>query len=108
MVAAGQEIGKAGATGCVLVPSLDFLVLRLTNLTGAASYVFETTDGGPYGFNGIQGVIDPFGWEETEVTDPWAWRYLGWSDPNGLAPGVSGPGAFSIDLWRDGGPPTVE
>ena len=89
-VAAGQEIGKAGATGCVMVPSLNFLVLRLTNLTAATAYTFETTDGGAYGFNGIQGVIDPFGWAAPLGTDPWSFRYLGWSDPNGFAPGVSG------------------
>jgi hypothetical protein len=108
VVVQGQQIGTAGPQGCPAINTLDFLVVRSTNLTGAGSYTFQTTLG-EYGINGIQGIIDPFGWGAPKGADPWAYRFIGHVDPYGYAPGVTDPGAFSIDLWLPGEvPPTVQ
>jgi hypothetical protein len=109
MVKRGQEIGQSGQSGCQAVPSLGFVVLRLTNLTGALEVPFQTESAGNYGFDGVQGAIDPFGWGAPDGSDPW-----------GSTPGMVGPpgteiclypnaGAFSIDLWQPGeAPPAVQ
>jgi hypothetical protein len=111
VVQQGQVIGQVGDTGCATGSQLGFAVLRLTNLSGARSYVFSTTPMG-YGVNGIQGAIDPFGWKEPPdaspwSTDPWAWYFEGFTADT-YAPGVLDPGAWSINLWLSGEqPPTI-
>src|SRR5262249_1684833 len=107
VVIRGQKIAEAGGSGVIGgQPIYGFLVLRLTNLTGARSYVFQPLDYS-MGFNGAQGTIDPFGWAAPTGVDPWAYRYIGFKDPWGYAAGVTDPGAFSIALWRPGAaPPT--
>jgi hypothetical protein len=88
------------------LPALRFVVLRTTNLTGAIGYNFELVDAGPYGFNGIQGAIDPFGWNAPAGWDPWGSTVFDAGTP--AAPcGYGSPGAFSIDLWLLGQTPTL-
>ncbi len=107
VVAAGQEIGKAGATGCIQHSSLTFLVVRLTNITGAHAYTFATTDAGLYGINGIQGIIRSLRVDQRPRWTPGLWMYVGYPDPD-IPPPVTDPGAFSINLWIPGqAPPTV-
>jgi hypothetical protein len=109
VVSRGQEIGKSGSTGCPDVMGLRFLVLRLTNLAGAGSVAFALEAEGPYGFDGIQGAIDPFGWAAPEGIDPWGYRFIGAPAPPEAPCGYQDPGAFSIDLWLPGeAPPTVQ
>jgi len=100
-VPGGQKIGEAGNTGCSGGNHLHLGVLRLTNLSGYRSYAFQTTPD-VYGVNGIQWVIDPFGWAAPKHIDPWAWKFLEYqADANSL----KDPGAFSINLWRSGEAP---
>jgi murein DD-endopeptidase MepM/ murein hydrolase activator NlpD len=102
LVTKGTVLGKAGNTGCSGGNHLHFGVLRTTNLSGARSYAFELTPDG-YGVNGIQGIIDPFGWQAPANVDPYAWMMLGSVDPKNA---VKEPGAFSIKLWQGAHPPS--
>jgi murein DD-endopeptidase MepM/ murein hydrolase activator NlpD len=114
----GDPVALAGSTGCSSQPNLEFRVYRLTNLSGGRSYAFQATPDGPYGVNGEQGVIDPFGWNAPKGNDPYAYRFLSTAgpqnmatvDPNGVAlpPGIHDVGAFSLNLWLPGAaPPTI-
>jgi hypothetical protein len=108
IVARGEEIGQSGSGGCPSRPALRFIVLRLTNLTSAYAYTFETEPGDPSGFNGIQGAVDPFGWGAPEGVDPWAHDFTSDAAAPGSPCGYGIPGAFSIDLWLPGeAPPAV-
>jgi len=100
-----QRLGSSGRSGCG-APALRFVVLHLTNIVSAAAYPFAAEDAGPYGFNGVQGAIDPFGWGVPAYVDPWGFFFHGGVDAGGLACGLTDPGAFSIDLWKpDAAPP---
>lgn len=106
----GQELGKAGTTGCSSGDHLHFSVSRLSNLSGHRFHDFRLQDTG-YGVNGIRGIIDPFGWAAPQHIDPWAWKYLNGKsyadDYEGLIQ-VQSPGAFSIRLWREGEAPPFQ
>ena len=99
----GEVIAYSGTSGCSSGPHLDLSVIRLTNLSGARSYEFATTPHG-CGVNGVQGVIDPFGWSAPKQVDPWAWKSLGGQQPCSPAPKME-LGAFSIYLWIPGQAP---
>ena len=117
----GDFIARVGNTGCSGNPHLDLSIFRLTNLTGVRSYTFQAlplnandppSDAmhNKSGVNGSQGVIDPFGWSAPSEIDPYAWKFIGFSDPsfpNSLIPNLTEPGAYSIKLWKPGQePPT--
>ncbi|MFP7721749.1 M23 family metallopeptidase [Lysobacter sp. A3-1-A15] len=110
IVQRGQELGKNGTTGCSSGDHLHFGVWRLTNLSGHRFHDFRLQDTG-YGVNGLRGTIDPFGWAAPSHIDPWAWRYLNgntyWDDFESTI-AVANPGAFSINLWREGETPPFE
>lgn len=101
----GDLVGIVGNSGTQAKPGqnihLDFQVLRLTNLTSVRSYTFQAQNSPSslYGHNGRAGIIDPFGWAGPQQIDPGAWMFIGFTDPNG-SPGVTDPGAFSINLWE--------
>ena len=113
----GERIARNGNTGCSSEPHLDFSVLRTSNLTGIGRYAFHAlpvnandAPGFPnvYGVNGVQGAIDPFGWAAPKEIDPYAWRFINFSDssfPNSQIPGLTEPGAYSINLWIPGHAP---
>lgn len=102
-VTRGQVLGKAGNTGCSGGNHLHISVLRTTNLSAARSYAIEFTPDG-FGINGIQGIIDPFGWTAPAQIDPWAWMQLGSVDDRNA---IKEPGAFSIKLWDGAQPPST-
>jgi hypothetical protein len=106
-VVQGQEIAKTGNSGCAGGSTLRLLTFRLTNLTGARAYTFQAAHTFQ-GFNGAQGLISPFGWGAPQGSDPYAWMFIGYQDPNGYAPGVMDPGAFSIALFLPGQAPPHE
>lgn len=110
VVERGQELGKIGTTGCSGGNHLHLGVWRLTNLSGHRFHDFRVQDTG-YGVNGIRGIIDPFGWAAPEHIDPWAWKYQNgtayWDDYDHTI-AVRNPGAFSINLWREGEAPPLE
>ncbi len=107
----GDVVGIMGESGTSATDGsnihLDFQVVRLTNLTGARQYVFQPNIAvQSYGFNGWQGIIDPFGWAAPQGVDPGAWKFLGFTDPQS-PPEITDLGAFSINLWQPGvTPPT--
>lgn len=90
-------VGNSGTQGGAI--HLHFQVVRLTNLTGARSYVFAPVDGG-YGFNGWQGIIDPFGWAGKPTVDPGATKFIGYTDPSNSPSNITDLGAYSINLWK--------
>lgn len=89
-------VGNSGTNGGAI--HLDFQVVRLTNLTGARSYVFAPVNGG-YGFNGWQGIIDPFGWAGAKGVDPGAVKFIGYTDLGNTPANITDLGAYSINLW---------
>jgi hypothetical protein len=107
----GDVVGIMGESGTGVTDGsnihLDFQVVRLTNLTGVRQYVFApSTAVSSYGFNGWQGIIDPFAWAAPQGVDPGAWKFIGYTDPQS-PPEVTDLGAFSINLWTSGvTPPT--
>jgi hypothetical protein len=108
MVARGQLLGKTGKAGCITDSTFQLFTLRETNLTGARAYTFATLENTWWGFNGPQGLIDPFGWGAPEGVDPWAWLFIGCTDACVAAPGVTDTGAFSINLFLPGQAPPHE
>jgi hypothetical protein len=86
-------------------------VLRLTNLTGARSYMFQplltTYDSsghvlrGAAGVNGWQGLMDPFGWGAPRGVDPDAYKMIGLTPWFDAPANVTDMGTFGIALWDD-------
>lgn len=103
-VVAGQEIGKAGSTGCSSAVHLHFGAARLTNTSGFYEYPYETVRDG-CGDNAHPILIDPFGWAAPRNVDPGAWLALGVRNDHCLGKNVTNPGAFSINLWKSGSAP---
>ncbi len=113
----GERIARIGNTGCSSEPHLDLSVLRTSNLTGIGHYAFQALPVNAneppsfpnvYGVNGVQGAIDPFGWAAPKEIDPYAWKFINFSDanfPNAQIPGLTEPGAYSINLWIPGQAP---
>lgn len=103
-VTAGQEIGKAGSTGCSSANHLHFGTARLSNTSGSYSYPYATVPDG-CGDNSRPVIIDPFGWAAPKNVDPGAWLALGVRNDWCLGKNVTNPGAFSINLWKSGSAP---
>jgi hypothetical protein len=95
----GDVIAYNGSTGCSGGPHLDFMAFRLTNLTGARSYLFQAVPSGYTGVNGWQGVFDPFGWSAPKGVDPLAYKFLGLGNPDHAPPTITDLGTFSINVW---------
>jgi murein DD-endopeptidase MepM/ murein hydrolase activator NlpD len=106
----GDVVAYNGTSGCSGGPHLDFMVFRLTNLTGARAYTFQSLDtlyaadgvtviDGPSGVNGWQGQIDPFGWAAPRGVDPGAYMHIGEGPTSDQPAAIVNGGAFSINLW---------
>jgi hypothetical protein len=95
----GEIIGFIGTSGCSGGYHLDFMAFRLTNLTGARSYVFQNVPNGPAGVNGWQGIFDPFGWDAPADVDPLSYKFIGVAPYYNQPASVTDPGTFSMVMW---------